>query len=43
MKRYIVKDTCNNVIRRYSNYRSAFNYLIMCNRYDWKICREEMI
>lgn len=35
--RYIVKDSLGNFLRSFNSYQSAKSFIIMCNRYDWKI------
>ena len=36
---YIVLDSCNKPLRRFSSWQDAFNYKTVCQRYDWTISR----
>ena len=35
---YIVFESCNNPMRRFSTWKEAFNNKTICQRYDWTIC-----
>lgn len=36
-KKYKVIDSTNHLVKCFSSYREAFSFLIMNQRYDWKI------
>ena len=36
---YIVLDSCNKPLRRFSSWQDAFNYKTVCQPYDWTISR----
>lgn len=37
MKRYTVKDSLGYKLKEFTSYKSAFEYLIKYQRYDWRI------
>lgn len=36
---YIVRDSYNQLVRRFSSWEAAFTFKTMCQRYDWTISR----
>lgn len=40
MRKYVVSDSYGVPVRKFSTYRQAFTFIIMCQHYNWDIVKK---